>query len=433
MSLRLLVGSVFLGVTGCVLTSPRPVLSGGERALGLVRSSQGARLGGTAVPGSEVVFDGDLLATASGGTALVELAPGTRLSLGGGSFVRFVRDGEMVRAELASGGVVSESAGKPTLIVATLRHQFAPAGDGKCRYLVQLSPGQTPTAAALNGNVIVKSGKTDAGFVLREGYYAALSLEVKQAPAQSEPAGATPAVPLAGTVLNVTPDAVVQRQAQGTETGLKEGDSIDVGDLVMTRQSGRARIMLVDGSQINLGPGSTLKVAKHQPQPQQTQLELTAGHLRVWVAKLSQPGSSWTVQTPTAMAVAVGTDSFIVDAQPHAASIYAIDGLTVVRSADPAAGGSVTLQPGQFTTINSGSAPSGPGKATDPLLQAQLDATDVGPTVPSGQRAAAPAPPSGWHIGPLSAAEAAGIAVGAAGITAASIAIYNATASSNNP
>jgi len=337
-----------------------------------------------------------------------------------------------VRAELVSGAVVSESAGKPAMVVATPKYQFAPAQEGKCRYVVQLSKEQATVAAAMNGGVIIKSGKANASYVLPEGNYAAISASAVGVPGQSEAAGASPKTQHAGTVLTVVPDVVVQRQGEGVETALTRDDGIDTGDIVTTKQNGRLRMVLSDGSLLTIGTGSTLKIAWYQPRPRQTQIELTSGHMRARVVKLSQPGSSWTVQTPTAEAAVAGTD-FIVEAQPNATTVFCVEGLTSVRNIDPAIPGQVILYAGQFTTVARGAAPSGSQLADNLVLQSQIDQTLVGPPEPGGPGAAIPTTQVGWHIGSLSEAESIGLIVGAAAGGAAAIAIPLAISSPDAP
>jgi len=334
----------------------------------------------------------------------------------------------MVRAELVTGVVVSESAGKSAMVVTTPRYQFAPAQEGKCRYVVQLSKEQATVAAAMNGSVIIKSGKANASYVLHEGNYAAISASAIAVPGQSAAAGAGPKAPHAGTVRNVTPDVMVHRQGQGVEAALKRDEGIDTGDIVTTRQNGRLRIVLADGSLLDIGTGSTLKIVRHEPQPRRTQVELTSGHMRVRVAKLTQPGSSWTVQTPTALTEVAGTD-FIVEAQPNATTVFCIEGLTSVRNIDPAVTGHVILYAGRFTTVARGAAPSDPQVGTNPVMQSQIDQTNVGPPEPGGPGEVMPAARVGWHIGSLSEAASAGLIVGAAAGAAAAIIIPLAIAS----
>ena len=423
---------VFPGIFGCLLLFLPALYAGGEQALGLVRSSHAASLGGVPVPGSRVIFDGDLLTTSEGGNALVELHSGTKVRMAENSSVRFVRDGAIVRADLVSGAVVSEGAGKPDIVVTTPKYQFAPAQGGSCRYLVRLSKEQAMVAAAMKGNVIVKPRKTNARYVLHEGSYAAISASAVGVPGQSAGAGGHPEAWHAGTVLNVIPDSVVQRQGRGAETALKVDDGIDTGDIITTRQNGRLRIVLSDGSRLNIGPSSTLQIVRFELQPPHTQIELTSGRMRVRAVQLSQSGSSRTVQTPTAIAWVVGPDS-IIEAHPDATTVLCIEGLVAVGNIDPAIKEHVIVSAGKFTAVARGRAPSDPQTPTNFVLQSQIDQTIVGPPEPGGPGAVMSAPQIGWHIGSLSEAESVGLIVGASAGVAAAIAIPLALASPSAP
>jgi hypothetical protein len=348
------------------------------------------------------------------------------------SSVRFVRDGEIVRADLVSGAVVSEGAGKPDIVVTTPKYQFAPAQDGSSRYMVQLSKEQAIVAAAMKGSVIVKPRKTNARYVLHEGSYAAISASAVDVPGQSAGAGDRPKARHAGTVLNVMPDSVVQRQGQGAETALKLDDGIDTGDIITTKQNGRLGIVLLDGSRLNIGPSSTLKIVRFELQPPQTQIELTSGRMRVRTSQLSQSGSSRTVQTPTAIAWVVGPD-LIIEAHPNATTILCIEGVASVGNIDLAITEHVVVSAGQVTAVAQGRAPSDPQSATNSVLESQMDQTNVGPPEPGGPGAVMPALQIGWHIGDLSEAESITAIAGTSAIVAAAIAIPLALASPSKP
>jgi hypothetical protein len=337
------------------------------------------------------------------------------------SSVRFVRDGEIVRADLVSGAVVSESVGKPGIVMTTPKYQFAPAQDGKCRYLVQLSKEQAIVAAAMKGNVIIKPRKTNARYVLHEGSYAAISATAVGVAGQSVGTGGRPEAWHAGTVLNVIQDSVLQRQGRGAETALKVGDGIDTGDIIMTKQNGRLRIVLSDGSLLNIGPSSSLKIVRFDLQPPQTQIELTSGRMRVRAVQLSQSSSSRTVQTPTAIAWVAGPD-LIIEAHPNATTVLCIEGSAVVGNIDPAITKHVIVSAGKFTDVAGGRAPSDPQSATNSVLQSQMDQTNVGLPVPGGPGAVMPTLPVGWHIGDLSQDESIGVIVGTPAAVAAAIA-----------
>ena len=243
--------------------------------------------------------------------------------------------------------------------MATPHYRFASAQEGKCRYLIQLSNEQTTVAAALNGSVIVRSDTAKASYVLPEGKYVAMSPSAAGVPGQAAAASASPDTRHAGTVQQVVPGSFVQRLGQGVETALKRDDGIDIGDIITTRENGRLQMVLSDGSQINVGSGSTLKVATYQPVVHHTQVELNSGRLRVWQVPVGGPTSSWTLQTPTSAAELLGTE-VIVEAQPDATTVYCLDGMTSVRNVDSGVSGHVILHPGQFTTVKRGAAPAEP-------------------------------------------------------------------------
>ena len=55
----------------------------------------------------------------------MELHSGTTVRMAENSSLRFIRDGEMVRADLVSGTVVSAGVGKPGIVMTTPKYQFA--------------------------------------------------------------------------------------------------------------------------------------------------------------------------------------------------------------------------------------------------------------------------------------------------------------------
>jgi hypothetical protein len=172
------------------------------------------------------------------------------------------------------------------------------------------------------------------------------------------------AVHAAGHVSAQIPKGVVQRQAQGPEITLNPNEEIDWNDVVRTLQAGRVRIALLDGSFLNIGARSMMRIVQHDPQTQQTQIELTLGHLRGEVKKLTAPGASFQVRTPTAVIGVVGT-IFVADAQNTLSRVCSVEGEVSVRNINPAVAGQVVLHPGECTTVSAGEAP------TPPVMAAQ--------------------------------------------------------------
>jgi ferric-dicitrate binding protein FerR (iron transport regulator) len=400
------------------------------------------------------------------------------------SSVRFLRDGEKVQAELLLGAVVSESAGKSSLVVATSKYRFEPSQQGDCRYLVQLSKEQETIAAAVKGNLLINTHDASGQYILQEGKYAAIpaaSVGVPdqekqgeeqppaqqpatgQAPTEKAPAEQTPTQPpatgqapaekapaeqaptqppatgqaptekaaaeqaptgQAGTVAAAIPEEVVQRLGKGEWTPLKVNDVINWTDVVSTSKGGRVRIALLGGSFLNVSAGSIVKVTRHEPQTQQTQLALDDGRMRAEVGELTDPNAAFLVETPTAtISVVTGEPNtvFLVDAGSKGTRVDCVRGLVTVGSRKPKITERVRLHPGQFTIVTTQENPTLPNEVSPSQLQSRINETDVGE---STVRAAVPGKPGApvkepWHIGSLSPGASIAVLAGGAAAVAA--------------
>jgi ferric-dicitrate binding protein FerR (iron transport regulator) len=430
---------VFASVFGCLLLLLPGIPGGGEQQLGRILYSSSASLRGVPVPKSETIFSGDVLTTSGNGSALVELKSGAKVKITENTSVRFLRDGEKVQAELLSGVVVSESAGKPAIVVTTPKYRFMPSQEGNCRYLVRLSKEQETIAAAVKGNLLINTHDSTGRYILPEGKYAAIPASAEGVPPQEEagggqmPAGQAPAeqppteqVPTgqAGTVTNAIPEEVVQRLGKGEETPLKVNDAIDWKDVVSTSKGGRVRIALLGGSFLNVGARSVMKVTRHEPQTQQTQVELNEGRMRAEVVELTDPNAAFQVETQTATigVVTGGANTvFLVEADPKLTRVDCVRGLVTVGNRKPTLTERVRLHPGQFTIVTAGQHPTLPNEVSPPQLQGRINQTDVGD---STIRAAVPGKPGAtvkepWHIGSLSPGGSIALLAGGAAAVAA--------------
>src|ERR1700720_1852379 len=91
----------------------------------------------------------------------------------------------------------------------------------------------------------------------------------------------------AGEVSRVIPAVSIARTGKTITASAKT--VVDWEDLVNTQTNARARIGLDDGSVLNVGSGSSLKVVKHDAGAQQTELELTYVKLRTQAQKIAKP------------------------------------------------------------------------------------------------------------------------------------------------
>lgn len=130
-------------------------------------------------------------------------------------------------------------------------------------------------------------------------------------------------------------------------------------DTVATGHLARARVALDDGSVLNVGADSSLRVTKHDAASQQTDLELGFGRVRANAVKQTKPGASFQIRTPTGVAGVVGTDFFLAF-ENYVTRIVVFEG--TVRFCN-LAGVCVEVNQGQSSTIRGDQSPDAPGIA----------------------------------------------------------------------
>jgi hypothetical protein len=181
----------------------------------------------------------------------------------------------------------------------------------------------------------------------------------------------------AGQVSRVIPDVSIARGAK-TITASSKSD-VNWQDLVNTKANARARIALDDGSVLNVGSDSSMKVVKHDSGAQQTELELAYGKLRTQAQKIAKPDGKFEVRTPAGVAGVVGTD-FYVGYDNGVMNLIVFEG--IVRFCN-LAGVCVEVKAGQTSSVrnNDNSAPQTPTQASLDVLVATGKDTDAGGTV----------------------------------------------------
>jgi hypothetical protein len=162
-----------------------------------------------------------------------------------------------------------------------------------------------------------------------------------------------------GQVVDAIPDDVVDRQGATCPLPLKTNDAVYWQDVVRTLENGRVRIRLLDSSLLNIGARSSMRIVQHDPQSQQTQLELSFGTLRGEIKKLSKSGGHFEIQTPTAVIGVVGT-VFDVDASETTTHIHVLEGKVRVRNRDPKLRRQVIVHEGGETHVAHNAPPAKP-------------------------------------------------------------------------
>ena len=144
---------------------------------------------------------------------------------------------------------------------------------------------------------------------------------------------------------------------------LNEKDAVSENDRIRTESNGRARIVLSDGSILNLGSASQMTV-KTAPGSGPASVELAFGKIRAEINKRTSGGTAFEVRTSTAVCGVLGTTLFVDHNKKfsHVINISPLDsGSQVkVRSSNKKFKDEVTLNPGQGTLVYKGKPPSQP-------------------------------------------------------------------------
>jgi len=339
----------------------------GSRAAGPIGSLVGqgtVRIGGQPAPSGTAVFAGDVVVTEKGSVAVVTLrsgdtaglAPESELSLTGG-------DGKP-RLSLRRGALVVRAMGVQPVHVEVLGTPVSVQGEGGFPAICSVA-AVGRSAAILNEGGRVEIHGAGAPLLLPKGKSVQWEAGHPQAAGQ-----------LAGKVNRAIPEETVQHSGQTNQLPLKLDDPVNWEDWVRTFKNGRVQIKLLDGSMLNVGARSELRVTKHDPTSGQTAIEMTVGRMRADVVKLTdKPNGSFQVRTQSAVIGVVGT-TFIVWATDKFTHVWCIEGQVTVQGV-AAAAGQVTLGPGQQTHVPAGGSPGAPAQVAEAEVQAQMALTDV--------------------------------------------------------
>jgi ferric-dicitrate binding protein FerR (iron transport regulator) len=162
-------------------------------------------------------------------------------------------------------------------------------------------------------------------------------------------------------------------------------DSIYWNDGLRSGATGRAHVTLKDGSQLNLGSDSSLRIIQHDAQAQQTSLDLLMGRMRGKITKLTRPGAKFEIHTPVGVAGLVGTDLSLLVTNDYV-ELMVFDGTVRFTTLD---GQSVTVTSGMKLHISRSGVLTGPLPATAQDVQIAQDLTDI--TGPASQATVAAA------------------------------------------
>lgn len=213
-----------------------------------------------------------------------------------------------------------------------------------------------------------RRGRPGAVLLHLLAYSCAALLLLSGASAQTKPSRAgeiRALVPTGHIVRTGVPDVTAERSAP-----------VFWQDLINTERGGRVRIGLLDGSVLNVGSESSLRVLQHDPGAQQTQIELNYGRVRANVVRIARPGGKFEVRTPVAVAGVVGT-GFSVLSTADLSLVYCFVNAVRVRNADDSVPGEVIVHAGEFTRVVKGMPPTPAAPAPAEDLRREEDETSI--------------------------------------------------------
>jgi hypothetical protein len=180
----------------------------------------------------------------------------------------------------------------------------------------------------------------------------------------------------AGEVSRIIPAVSIARGSKTISASAKT--VVDWQDVVNTQAAARARVALDDGSVLNVGSESSIKVVKHDSGAQQTELELAYGKMRSQAQKITKTDGKFEVRTPAGVAGVVGTDFYVgFDNSTGTMNVIVFEGMVKVCNL---AGVCVIVKAGQMSSVRSNDS-TGPQAPTQATLDVLVDAgttTDVG-------------------------------------------------------
>jgi ferric-dicitrate binding protein FerR (iron transport regulator) len=369
---------VLAGILVCAVAAP-PSAYGATPASGPAASAASiigkeAKLNGTPLAPGATLYPGDVIRLGADSTAalrfgdsLVLAAPETELVVESAGVS--LRNGRLqVRANGAEPFGISGS---------FFQVNIAAFGGIPSSAEVRLG-GSRAQISAVAGAAEVTAAGSAAPYRLHAGETATVDAAAGNAsPPQS------PASPSAGKVSRLIPQVQIDRASEHLVAAVS--DSIYWNDGLRSGATGRAHVTLKDGSQLNLGSDSSLRIIQHDAQAQQTSLDLLMGRMRGKITKLTRPGAKFEIHTPVGVAGLVGTDLSLLVTNDYV-ELMVFDGTVRFTTLD---GQSVTVTSGMKLHISRSGVLTGPLPATAQDVQIAQDLTDI--TGPASQATVAAA------------------------------------------
>jgi len=366
--------------------------------LGVLWTKGGVSVGSAKVSSGTTVLPGDVISTTQGSSAWVRFRSPASTVLMANTEVVLLASSSSPSFLLRHGTVVVDGTGSSPVQIAVPGGFVLVKGDPQTGAECEMATVDTSATVSVKRGLAEVHGQ-GAPVILRPGQSARVD------------AGPQGGQPIAGRINKEIPQGTIQRQGLAQELPLTLNAVINWNDLIRTLQAGRAQITLLDGSTLNVGARSSIRILKHDPEKQQTELELTAGQVSANVQKITAPGGKFQLHTKSAVIGTIDT-SYVASSDDKGTKICGVDGTTQVQSSDPNITKTVKLHKNECSTVPIGGAPTDPVFAPSQVAS-MMNQVNVETTAAAGGAAGgAGGIPWTWVAVGAAGAGAAGAAAG---------------------
>ena len=332
------------------------------RATAAAVDGASVELNGVPMTSGESLFPGDVIRLGEASIAALQFGQSRVLADAGTELV--VESGGVL---LRNGRVqIRSGAGNSFGVAGSFFHVNVGTSQGTAGSAEVRVAGKRAQVSAISGVADVTALGNAAPFALHAGEMATLDA------ADATASGQSAASPAAGQVARLLPQVQIARASRELTASLS--DPVFWNDDLHSSATGRARIALNDGSVLNLGSSTSLRVLQHDAQGQQTSLDLAVGRMRGQIMKLTRPNAKFEIRTPAGIAGLVGTD-FSLLATPDSTELIVFDG--AVRFTPSAGGQATTVSAGMKLLISKAGVLEGPSPATPREIETAKNLTDI--------------------------------------------------------
>jgi hypothetical protein len=360
---------VFIFVFACLLFHEQPVFGGTNASVSrgstVGVSGTNAQLNGARLDRGATLFGSDVVTLGADSTAALQFGNGLVLVA---ASTELVVESEGIN--LRGGRLQIRSQGGSAFLVAGPFFRVNVASKDGASGLVEIRvSAKHAQISAVTGVAEILATGSDRPYRLGTGDVANMDF-------MSEAAAQAPTDPSAGQISRMIPEVQINRaslqMAANTLAPVFWNDELQSGP------TGRAHVTLNDGSLLNLGSNSSLRILQHDAQSQQTVLDLAMGRMRGKVMKLTRPSAKFEIRTPAGAAGLVGTDFYLLATSDFTELIVFEGAVSFTNLAGNQAG--ITTANMKLLILRDGTF-QGPSLATPQEMEYAKDSTDISEAV----------------------------------------------------